>query len=257
MDVHRTRPLRMVVAGVAATLVTVSGAGAALPASEPAAGRSPAATVSPAAGWDGAAVGQESVTAAGGQDAEERVAVTASKRTAMWTTARVNVRTGPGVKYQRVRTLPARAKVTVVAKRHGWCRLASGRYVSARYLTAKRPAVPSPVGKVVWSTFVANAGGQRAVNACSGGLTRFTAATLPGKTYYAIHRGCGGAPILSLKHGHRVHIRGVGTFRVIDSGVGWGGAPISSIAHVKGSVLLQTCFPNGGGKARVVGLARA
>ncbi|PRD44474.1 ligand-binding protein SH3 [Phyllobacterium phragmitis] len=56
-----------------------------------------------------------------------------------FTTAALNVRTGPGVGYARVATLPPGAEVDMGVCRGGWCRVSTGRvsgWASARYLNS-------------------------------------------------------------------------------------------------------------------------
>ncbi|GEL48067.1 hypothetical protein CHO01_31830 [Cellulomonas hominis] len=51
---------------------------------------------------------------------------------------------------------------------------------------------------VVWSVSVVNSGGQSTVDACGGGLTRYSF-DIDGHPYLPIHIHCGGGPILSLR----------------------------------------------------------
>ena len=54
------------------------------------------------------------------------------------TASALNVRSGPGMNYPRVKVLPHGATVTVYEIRSGWARIAqSGQWVSAGYLTIK------------------------------------------------------------------------------------------------------------------------
>jgi len=55
--------------------------------------------------------------------------------TTMYTTAELNVRTGPSTSYSRVKTLSYGSKVCVVSTSNGWSKLNDGYYVSASYLT--------------------------------------------------------------------------------------------------------------------------
>ncbi|MCI1858245.1 MAG: SH3 domain-containing protein [Sporolactobacillus sp.] len=58
------------------------------------------------------------------------------------TATALNVRTGPGTKYQRVKTLRRNAKVTVTNTRSGWYGIKDGgktRYVSAKYIKKGNP----------------------------------------------------------------------------------------------------------------------
>lgn len=107
--------------------------------------------------------------------------------------------------------------------------------------------------KVVWSVKVKNRGGQRAIDACRGGLTRW--GTVYGKAYYAIHVHCGGAPILRLKKGDIIKIDGRKK-RVVSSRVVRKGAKVTAVHGMKGSALLQTCYRKSN-KMRVVGVVSA
>ena len=94
--------------------------------------------------------------------------------------------------------------------------------------------------RVVWSVRVTNSGGQRAIDACTGGLTRWTY-KVNGKPYYAIHRHCGGKPILSLKKGQVIKISGK-KYKVVSSRNIKKGARASVLRGLPGSRYLQTCY---------------
>jgi hypothetical protein len=93
---------------------------------------------------------------------------------------------------------------------------------------------------VKWRTTVVNAGGQDAVDACAGGLTRWYE-NVDGKPYYPIHRGCGGTPILGLHLGDLVRIDGA-TWTVTDARDVAKGSHYSAASGLNGQILLQTCY---------------
>lgn len=109
-----------------------------------------------------------------------------------------------------------------------------------RPATSSAAPPPPAAPEVRWSTRVVNSGGQDAVNACAGGLTRWFE-NVDGKPYYPIHRGCGGTPILGLRLGDRVRIDGA-LWTVTDSRDVPQGAHYSAAAGLAGQVLLQTCY---------------
>ena len=116
--------------------------------------------------------------------------------------------------------------------------------------------------KYAYKTYVANAGTQAQVNACTGGVTNMTAVTdyltkVEGKTktYYPIHNECGGRPILSLKVGQTVLIDNVGKYKVVDTRDVARGAKASELVGMPGSALIQTCHDSGP-MMRVVALAK-
>lgn len=108
-----------------------------------------------------------------------------------------------------------------------------------------------------WITFVANRGGQEAVDACLGGLTDMTAqAQLTNKGYlgyFPIHNHCGGEPILNLETGDHVFIRGYGAFQVVGLRDVEQGDTTRALAGLPGVILLQTCHETGT-EMRVVAL---
>jgi len=63
--------------------------------------------------------------------------------TTKYTTSDLNVRTGPGTNYSKVKTLARGASVCVVSTTNGWAKLNDGYYVSNSYLTATKPATNS------------------------------------------------------------------------------------------------------------------
>jgi sRNA-binding protein len=116
------------------------------------------------------------------------------------------------------------------------------------------PAAAAPASPFAWTSYVSNSGDQSAVDACTGGLTNFTAVTnYVGKPYLAQHNHCGGAPILSLQNGQQVTIDGV-TYTVIDSLDVLKTDRADVLLNVAGSVLVQTCYPGNSAYMRVVGL---
>ncbi|MDR2704092.1 MAG: hypothetical protein LBB58_07110 [Cellulomonadaceae bacterium] len=117
--------------------------------------------------------------------------------------------------------------------------------------------------KYAYKTHLANAGGQAAIDECTGGLTNMTAVTEylsavegASKAYYPIHNECGGRPILSLKVGEKVLIENIGKFEVVATRNITRGEKATVLAGMPGSVLIQTCFDKGD-EMRVVALAKA
>ena len=162
------------------------------------------------------------------------------------------------------RIAAATAKVTaasaqVVASQQAWekaeaARIAAAKAEAARIAAAKAAAAKTAATRVAWRTYVANSGGQSAVDRCSGGLTRWFE-RVDGKTYYPIHRHCGGSPILGLSMGARVQI-GSTVYVVSDIRVVSSNARYSSVSGMRGSALLQTCYA-GNARMRVVALSPA
>jgi len=108
-----------------------------------------------------------------------------------------------------------------------------------------------------WSTFIANTGGQEAVDLCAGGLTDMTALVgLDHQRYYPIHNQCGGEPILRLQVGDDVFIAGLGKFVVSGYRVVNRGDTTDALDGLGGSVLVQTCY-DVGPEMRVVALDSA
>lgn len=118
---------------------------------------------------------------------------------------------------------------------------------------ANRPPAPAAPG-AAWQVTVVNSGGQDAVNACAGGLTRWFE-NVDGKPYYPIHRGCGGTPILSLHLGDRVLVDGT-PWLVTDSRDVARGATYADAAGLNGQILVQTCYGDPS-VMRIVALAAA
>jgi hypothetical protein len=117
--------------------------------------------------------------------------------------------------------------------------------------TSSAPSAHAQASRgIAWKTFIANTGAQGAIDACTGGLTRWFE-DVDGKPYYPIHRGCGGAPILSLKVGQRVEI-GITVYTVSGARDVKKGDVYSAAAGIPGSVLVQTCYADS--RMRVVGL---
>lgn len=70
-----------------------------------------------------------------------------------FTTAHVNLRTGPGTAYAAIATLPPRAPVTIFGclAGYGWCDIAWGRergWASGAYLIAAAPGISAPLPAV-------------------------------------------------------------------------------------------------------------
>ncbi|WP_251153818.1 hypothetical protein [Cellulosimicrobium sp. Marseille-Q4280] len=110
---------------------------------------------------------------------------------------------------------------------------------------------------VAWSTRIVNSGGQGAVDACAGGVTRWSS-NIEGKAYLPIHEHCGGSPILSLGMGQMVAISGGGldgVYQVVDSRNVAKGDSVTAAYGIGGSVLLQTCYVNSN-LMRIVGVVK-
>lgn len=110
---------------------------------------------------------------------------------------------------------------------------------------------------VAWSTRVVNSGGQGSVDACAGGVTRWSS-NIDGKPYLPIHEHCGGSPILSLGMGQMVAISGGGmdgVYQVVDSRDVAKHSKVSAASGIGGSVLLQTCYVNSN-MMRIVGVVK-
>jgi hypothetical protein len=117
------------------------------------------------------------------------------------------------------------------------------------------PVISSTQAKYTWETYVANVDAQEAIDKCTGGLTYSPETSeVIDKSYYPIHNGCGGLPILDLKNGDTVKIDGVGDFQVVDSRVVNKGDSTAAISGLNGSVVLQTCYESPSTQMRVVGL---
>jgi hypothetical protein len=108
-----------------------------------------------------------------------------------------------------------------------------------------------------WSTFVANTGGQDAVDQCAGGLTDMTAVVgMKEQRYFPIHNQCGGDPILKLEPGDTVFIAELGAFAVVDARDVSRGDTTAALNGLGGAILVQTCY-DFGPDMRVVGLDSA
>ena len=204
----------------------------------------------------------------------------------MYTTENLNLRRGPGVGYEKIGEVAVGTKVLVTGKGHDFYRLNNGGYVPAVFVESldgsvdldmldetgtlletgsaggiglaekKNPkgAPVDPPSKYAFQSYVANVDSQEAVDACTGGLTYSPEISkILGKQYYPIHNYCGGMPILELTTGNKVNIEGVGIFTVVDTVDVVRGDTTSKLTGIKGTVLLQTCYPNST-KMRVVGL---
>ncbi|MDC7120276.1 hypothetical protein OMK64_01850 [Cellulomonas fimi] len=126
--------------------------------------------------------------------------------------------------------------------------------VEAARIAAHPEATRGAASAVEWTTWVANSGGQDAVDACTGGLTRWFE-PVDGKTYLPVHRECGGLPILDLQLGDRVLVDGA-TYVVTDARDVRKGDSYEAAAGLDGLVLVQTCYPTGG-RMRLVALTPA
>jgi len=98
-----------------------------------------------------------------------------------------------------------------------------------------------------WTTYVANSGGQEAIDACAGGVTNY--GNYGQFTYFPIHVHCGGSPILSLSVGSQVRISGGsydGVYTVLSTKDVPKGATTAEFDGMGGSIMLQTCYRSGG-----------
>jgi uncharacterized protein YgiM (DUF1202 family) len=127
---------------------------------------------------------------------------------------------------------------------------------------SKKPAAKAKKTKAkesspyAWETYIANVDAQRAIDACTGGVTYSPEISqILGKAYYPIHVHCHGQPILGLKNGDLVRIQSVGVFRVVGSKDVKKGDSTRVIAGLPGDALLQTCYPNDS-KMRVVAIQK-
>ncbi|MDR0483452.1 MAG: hypothetical protein LBH13_09935, partial [Cellulomonadaceae bacterium] len=107
-----------------------------------------------------------------------------------------------------------------------------------------------------FSAFVANSGGQDAVDACTGGLTNYTpVADYLGIPDFVMHNHCGGAPILSLSPGQTVKIDDtVYTVTATMDVQQHDGADVITDFAQGSDALLQTCYNNGSSAMYVVAL---
>ena len=62
-----------------------------------------------------------------------------SKKKTMYVSANtgLNVRTGAGISYRKIKALPKGTKVTIYEEKNGWSRIGDGQLVSAQYLSSK------------------------------------------------------------------------------------------------------------------------
>ena len=194
----------------------------------------------------------------------------------MVTTETLNLRRGPGVGYEKIGEVVVGTQVIVTGKGHDFYRLSNGGYLPAVFVASvaeelldtgsavntainsgssgTKTAPVDPPSKYAFQSYVANVDSQEAVDACTGGLTYSPdISKILGKEYYPIHNYCGGMPILALTTGNKVNIEGVGTYTVVDTRDVVRGDTTAVLAGIKGTVLLQTCYPNST-KMRVVGL---
>jgi len=98
-----------------------------------------------------------------------------------------------------------------------------------------------------WATYIANTGGQDAVDECAGGLTDMSevAHLRTNQAYYPIHNQCGGDPILDLELDDEVFIAERGKFTVVDTRDVERGDTTAALAGLPGSILVQTCYDTG------------
>ncbi|GAB2453686.1 SH3 domain-containing protein [Xylanimonas ulmi] len=209
--------------------------------------------------------------------AVEDIAVESIAARDLWTTTTLNVRAGPGTGHAKVGVLRAGARVTVNGRGGSFYRLLDGGFVSGAYLTSVEPATreapePPPATEqrpghdaqpapIAWRTWLANSAdgvAQAAIDACTGGLTQVRGVgDYLGVTYLAIHRHCGGKPVLALRVGDLVEIQGLGVYRVVSSRDVAAGLEngADQVIGLSGSVMIQSCYANG--SMRVVGLVAA
>jgi len=133
---------------------------------------------------------------------------------------------------------------------------------STKAATSPKSAKTAANSKFAFKTFVGNVGGQDAVDACTGGLTKMpevgnylTQIDGKSKTYLPIHNECGGRPILTLEEGQKVMIDGMGKYQVVATRDIVRGDKASALAGLPGTVLIQTCFDTGN-QMRVVALMK-
>jgi hypothetical protein len=155
------------------------------------------------------------------------------------------------VEAERVAAEQAAAAAAEAARAAAAAEAAAARTSSGK--PAPKPSAPA-APTAAWRVAIVNSGGQEAVNACAGGLTRWFE-NVDGKPYYPIHRSCGGTPILSLHIGDRVLVDGA-PWLVTDSRDVARGASYAAAAGLNGQILVQTCYrdPN---VMRIVALTAA
>ena len=61
---------------------------------------------------------------------------TSTKTMYVTPSAGLNVRTGAGISYRKIKALPKGTKVTVYEEKNGWARIGDGQWVSAQYLSS-------------------------------------------------------------------------------------------------------------------------
>lgn len=165
------------------------------------------------------------------------------------------LRSGPSELHEVLDILAPGDEVIVDGQVAHWYRIAdetaSGQagFVSGQALAGEFPGV-------VWATTVTNSGGSDAVNACTGGLTNFTAMSEDlGVPAYAIHSYCGGEPVLKLNVGEIIAIDGQ-QYRVASRN----DFPLfgsTEVMHdLKADAFLQAC-DLAKGNSRVLGLVKA
>jgi len=169
------------------------------------------------------------------------------------------VRSGPSETDDVVAVLAPGDEVVVDGQVAHWFRItgddpapggAGGGFVSGLALDS-----PDSTDGLAWTTTVTGSGDSAAVDACTGGLTEFTAMSRDlGVPAYAIHSYCGGEPVLALQVGDEIAIDGV-RHRVATAN----DYPLFSSTEVmqglRSDAFLQTCDLVAG-QARVLGLEK-
>lgn len=114
------------------------------------------------------------------------------------------LRSGPSELNDVVEILTPGEEIVVDGKIAHWYRVTDNAgFVSGQAVADEFPGV-------AWAVTETNSGDSDAVNACTGGLTNFSAMTNDlGVPVYAIHSYCGGEPVLKLNVGDQISIDGV------------------------------------------------
>ncbi|MDR2723073.1 MAG: SH3 domain-containing protein [Cellulomonadaceae bacterium] len=161
------------------------------------------------------------------------------------------LRAGPGKDYETIDIFIPGDTVRVDGTVGSWYRMADGSgYINGFTLSDADHPLPSDV---VWAATVTNEGGSAEVDACSSGLTRFTAIEKDlGIPYYAMHSICGGDLILELEVGEHIMIDDA-TYTVawIDNYELFGSTEL--LDGITADAIVHTC-DLAHGKARLVGL---
>jgi peptidoglycan DL-endopeptidase CwlO len=98
------------------------------------------------------------------------VKTAAAKKVVRYTKSRVNVRSGPGVKYRVVGAYAKGRKLTGTVTKNGWLRTGAGGHVSPKVLTGKSPAKKS-TGTLAGAKVLAQAAKYKGIMYRSGGST--------------------------------------------------------------------------------------